>query len=328
MGKKILLSENISEKGTSILKEAGYEVIVSSGTDEASMIAAIQDVDGLIVRSSLLTAPMIEAAKNLKIISRHGTGIDNVDVECATKNNIVVAKVDGANAYSVAEYVIACILTLGRRLNKSDALFKNKEICIEGASLPGLAVKLDLNGSEIKGKTLGIIGLGKIGVILANLANALGMNVIAYDPYVTDVPQQVKMVSTLEELYKECEYISVNVPLTPQTKNIINKETIASMKDGVIIINAGRGGVVNENDLYDALVSGKVAGAALDVFEQEPPLSTNPILEAPNVLLTSHIAGTTTEAGDALAQGAATAIVDFFSGKKPQFTVNYDEVNQ
>lgn len=320
--KKILLSEKISDDGINIITAAGFEVVVSPSTDEGTMKEAIKDAYGVIIRATEINDNIISAGKQLKIIVRHGTGIDNIDVKSATKHGVLVAKVDGANAYSVAEYVIGAILTLGRRLINSNDAFRNKSMCFEGGSLPGLAVKHNLNGYEIKGKTLGIIGMGKIGTILSQLASSLGLKVIAYDPYVKQTPKYVKLTDDVNQIYKSCEYISINVPLTKETENMISRKELAMMKPTACIINAGRGGIVNEFDLAEALNQNVIAGAALDVFLPEPPKANNPLLTAKNALLTAHIAGTTFEAGDALAIGAAQAIVDYSNGLKPQFTVN------
>ncbi|CAM3155585.1 hydroxyacid dehydrogenase [Lactiplantibacillus plajomi] len=323
--KKVLISEKIDQTASDMLTKAGFDVQVASGVDEATLTKEIQGAYALILRSSKLPNAVIDQADQLKIISRTGTGVDNVDIDDATKHQVLVARVNGANAYSVAEYVITQILTLSRRILKSNAAFQAGKITNEqGASLPGLAVKNDLNGHEVRGKRLAILGLGRIGRVIKGLAQALGMDVVAYDPYVkkADIP----MLTDLDELYRTSDFISVNMPLTPETKNMISKAQLAEMKSTAFVINAGRGGIVNEHDLADALNSGEIAGAALDVFATEPPEADNPMFTAKNAILTAHIGGTTVEAMRAVAQGAAQAVIDYANGKQPEFTVNYDKI--
>src|SRR5699024_12131932 len=206
---------------------AGFEVIISPSIDAEGMKSVITDAYGLIMRSTKLSNEVIEAGKELKIISRNGTGVDNVDVNLATKKNVLVAKVDGANAYSVAEYVITAILTLSRRIMKSDQFFKAGKLSRPGESLPGLADKLDLNGHEIRNKVLGIIGLGKIGTIVAKLATSLGMKVIAFDPYVKH--SNITLIDSKESILKEADFISLNLPYTEKTKNFIGKKELEAM---------------------------------------------------------------------------------------------------
>ncbi|MFB9769240.1 hydroxyacid dehydrogenase [Lactiplantibacillus modestisalitolerans] len=323
--KKVLISEKIDQTASDMLTKAGFDVQVASGVDEATLTKEIQGAYALILRSSKLPNAVIDQADQLKIISRTGTGVDNVDIDDATKHQVLVARVNGANAYSVAEYVITQILTLSRRILKSNAAFQAGKITNEqGASLPGLAVKNDLNGHEVRGKRLAILGLGRIGRVIKGLAQALGMDVVAYDPYVkkADIP----MMTDLDELYRTSDFISVNMPLTPETKNMISKTQLAEMKSTAFVINAGRGGIVNERDLAAALNAGEIAGAALDVFATEPPKADNPMFTAKNAILTAHIGGTTVEAMRAVAKGAAQAVIDYANGKEPEFTVNYDKI--
>lgn len=318
--KKVVISEKISEAGMSRLEKAGFKVVISPSIDAEGLKSVITDAYGLIMRSTKLPNEVIEAGKNLKIISRNGTGVDNVDVDFATQKNVLVAKVDGANAYSVAEYVITTILTLSRRIMKSDSFFKNGTLSRPGESLPGLADKFDLNGHEIRNKILGIVGLGKIGTIVAELATALGMKVIAYDPYVKK--SRITLVETVDDILKESDFISLNLPYTEETKNFIGEKELTAMKDTAFLINSSRGGIVDERALATALNEQNIAGAALDVFRPEPPAKDSPLLTAKNIILTAHIGGTTAEASAAIGIGAAQAIIDFSNGKMPEFPVN------
>lgn len=323
---KVLISEKISRKAIDLLVNAGFEVKISPSTNEEIMKAEIKDADAVVIRATPLTKSIIESGKNLKIISRHGTGVDNIDIQAATEQGILVTRVNGANAYSVAEYVLTSMLALSRRLYKSDKLFKAGSLSVNGASLPGLANKYDLNGHEIRGKKLVILGFGRIGRILADLAEGLGVEVVAYDPYVKEA--NIPLVTDLEDSFKTADFISINMPLTPETKDLITKKELRTMKTSSFIINAGRGGIINEGDLADALNQGVIAGAALDVFYPEPPQNDNPLLTAKNVILTCHIAGTTFEATEALGYGAAESIIDYFNGEMPKFPINQEEVKR
>lgn len=323
--KKVLLSEPINPKAKQKLIDAGFNVVTSPSTDIETMAQEIVDADALILRSSPMPRSVIEAGKQLKLISRHATGIDNIDLQAANDQKVLVAKVNGANAYSVAEYHITTILTLSRRIFKNDHHFRSGKMTGEGTSLIGLANTYDLNGHEIRGKKLVILGYGAIGKILSKLAQALGMEVVAYDPFVKEA--DIDISTDLETLYKTGDFFSICMPLTPETKNFIDTQELEWMKPSAYIINAGRGGIVNETTLAQALHNGDIAGAALDVFENEPPKADNPILTAPNVLLTSHIAGTTFEATEALSFGAVQNVIDFFNGIIPSSAVNKEVLN-
>ena len=321
--KKVLLSEKIDDAGIQLLKDNGFEVKVSAGTDVETMKKEIADAYAVIMRSSELPAEVIDAGKELKIISRNGTGINNVDVDAATKDNVLVAKVNGANAFSVAEYAITTMLMLSQKIKEDDQLLHDKkdELSDDG-SLPNFSRKYGIIGHQLKGKTLAIVGLGKIGQELVKLAEAFGMKVIGYDPFAKNAP--VKLYENMDDIYPIADFISLHVPLTPQTENMVAKEQLAKMKKTAFIINSARGGIVNEHDLAEALNSGEIAGAALDSFNPEPPAPDNPLFTAKNLIMTSHIAGTTKEANEALGRGAAQAIIDFSNGKMPEFPVNPD----
>lgn len=319
--KKVLISEKIDDKGIQLLKDNGFDVHISAGTDVETMKKEIADAYAVIMRSSELPAEVIDAGKELKIISRNGTGINNVDVDEATKKNILVAKVNGANAFAVAEYVITTMLMLSRNMMASDKLMHDKKADLaEIGSLPGFSTQFNLNGHELRGKTLAILGLGKIGQELVKLAEAFGMNVVGYDPYIKNSP--VKLYDKLEDIYPVADFLSINMPLTEETKNMITKKQLATMKKSAFIINSARGGIINENDLADALNNGVIGGAAIDSFNPEPPAADNPLFTSKNTIITSHFAGTTIEANQALGLGAAQAIIDFSNGKTPQFPVN------
>ncbi len=322
--RKVLLTEPIHPSGIKILEEAGLEVVVSSSTDTATIIENMSDdIFGIIVRTSLLEGKVLESGRNLKIISRTGIGYNNVDISMADRLNIIVTNVPDANSYSVAEYVIATILVLSRKLIDGDKALREGRLTSPGASLPGLVREYNLGGNELPGKCLGIVGLGKIGRLIAEKANGLlRMAVIAYDPYQKEVPEGVRIVKSVEEVYRTADFITLNTPLTKDTEGMISATQLTMMKPTAYLINAARGQLIIDQDLADALHNGAIAGAAIDVFRSEPPSLDNPLFTAPNVLLTPHIAGSTAEAVKRMAIGSASAVVDLYSGKKPANIVN------
>lgn len=318
--KKVLLSEKIDDAGINLLKDNGFEVKIAANTDALTMAKEIEDAYAVIMRSSELPAEVIDAGKQLKIISRNGTGINNVNVDEATKKGILVAKVNGANAFSVAEYVITTMLMLSRKLMHTDKLLHEKQNKLTGMSLPGFSTKYNLNGNELAGKTLAILGYGKIGQQLALLAKAFNMNVIGYDPYAKNA--DIKLYDNLNKIWPIADFISINMPLTPETKDTITAKELKSMKNSAFVINSARGGIINENDLATALNNDEIAGAAIDAFSSEPPKPNNPLFNSKNTIITSHVAGTTKEANRRLGLGAAQAVIDFPNGKMPEFPVN------
>lgn len=320
--KKVLLCEPIDPKGVAILENAGFEVVVSPSVDTETLAELVKGAYGMIVRTSRLDNRVLDAAHDLKIIARHGIGVDNIDIDYASKKGFLVARVLNANAYSVAEYSVTSMMTLGRKLASADQLIRTGKLSDKAASLVGLVKKYNTGGAEIKGKTLGIIGIGSIGSIIANLAVALGVSVIAYDPFVSSAPAGITLVKTLDDLLAQSDFITINVPLTNSTANMIDKQFFSKMKKTAYLINASRGGIVNEQDLTDALNNDVIAGAAVDVFSTEPPQLDNPLFQAKNAILTPHIAGTTQEAIQNLSIGSAQAIVDFAAGKNPTYIVN------
>ncbi len=278
---KVLVSDKIASEGVQKLKDAGFEVVEAWDVDKEKIPDLIKDCDAIIVRSATkVRKPMIDNAPKLKVIGRAGVGLDNIDVEYAKSKGIKVINTPGATTVSVAELTIALMLASVRPLIQ--AVISTKM---------GKWEKKKLKGHELFGKTLGIIGIGRIGQAVAERAKAFGMKIIAYDKYIKD--SGYKMVD-LDTIYKESDIITIHTPLTDETKHLINSETIAKMKDGVIIINAARGGIIDEDALYDALNSGKVKAAALDVFETEPPKGSK-LLELENFICTPHIGAQTAE---------------------------------
>ncbi|GIW47544.1 MAG: D-3-phosphoglycerate dehydrogenase [Deltaproteobacteria bacterium] len=304
---KILVTDGLSEEGLKILRShPELEVTVKKGLPKEELKQIIADYDALIVRSGTkVTADIIEAAGNrLKVIGRAGIGVDNVDVDAATRKGIVVMNTPEANAVTTAEHTIALMLALARKIPQAHFSLKS-----------GLWEREKFKGREIFGKTLGIIGLGNIGRLVAERAIGLKMKVIAYDPFLTEEAAAklgVEQVS-LDNLLERADIITIHTPLTPETKNLIDKRAFMKMKKGVILINCARGGIVNEGDLFEALRDGRVGGAALDVYEKEPPDRDNPLFTLEdNVVFTPHLGASTEEAQTKVSVAIAEQIVDFF----------------
>lgn len=300
---KILISDPLDPEGIEeIKKEKNVEVDVKIDLKPEELQKLIKNYDGLIVRSSTkVTKDIIDVAENLKVIARAGTGIDNVDVESATKKGIVVMNVPGGNTISAAENTIALLMSMSRNIPQANASMKN-----------GKWEKKKFTGVEIHNKILGIIGLGRIGTEVAKMAQGLGMQTIGYDPFVSQ--EYAKKIGVeyvaLEEVLKKSDYITVHTPLNKETKHLIGEKEFTLMKDGVKIINCARGGIIDETALYNAIKNGKVAGAALDVFEKEPP-ENNPLLTLDSVVVTPHLGASTQEAQVRVAVDVAKQVIDF-----------------
>ncbi|NWF51545.1 MAG: phosphoglycerate dehydrogenase [Nitrospirae bacterium] len=314
---KVLVSDNLSTKGIEILKKAGIDVDIKTGLKPEELLEIIVNYHGLIVRSATkVTSKIIEAASNLKVIGRAGSGLDNVDIIAATKKGIVVMNAPGGNTITTAEHTMALMFSLARQIPQATASMKD-----------GKWEKKKFMGVELFNKTLGIIGIGNIGSQVAKRAQAFAINVIAYDPFLSEEKANSMGIEKvkLEELFRRSDFITIHTPLTQETKNLINKETIKKMKDGVRIINCARGGIINEKDLYDALTEGKIAGAALDVFEKEPP-ENNPLLTLDNVVTTPHLGAATKEAQENVAIVIAEQIADYLVHGTIRNAVNFPSI--
>ncbi|GAI06222.1 unnamed protein product, partial [marine sediment metagenome] len=271
------------------------------------------DYEALVVRSQTkVTAEVIEAGKKLRVIARAGVGIDNIDVEEATRRGVLVVNAPNANTISAAEHAIALMFALARHIPQANAVLKS-----------GVWRRADFMGIEVRGKTLGIIGLGRVGSAVAKRAQGLEMKVIAHDPYITaDYARnlQVELVS-LERLLKESDFITIHSALTPSTKGLIGAKELALVKPTVRIINCARGGLIDEEALAKAVREKRVAGAAIDVFSTEP--ATKSILfEEDNIIVTPHLGASTTEAQAVAAKDVAKQVIDVFKGKPARYAVN------
>jgi len=299
---KVIVADKISERGVKLLKEqAGWNVVL---TTKETIGKELADADALIVRSATkATADLLEKAPRLRVIGRAGVGVDNIDLNEATRRGVLVMSTPGGNAVSVAEHTFALLLSMARQVSRLDKSMH------EGKWEKGSAA-----GTEVRGKTLGLIGLGRIGSEVAVRAEAFDMRVIGYDPYISEAAareMQVELVP-LEKLLAESDFISLHTAVSPATQNLINAKTLAQMKKGAWLINAARGELINEGDLAEALKSGHLAGAALDVFVEEPTKNTA-LVGLPNVLATPHIAGSTTEAQEEVGTQVAVQVRDYLA---------------
>lgn len=315
---KVLVSDILGEIGVKMFQdEDGIDVDVKTGLDPEELKAIIGEYDALVIRSSTkVTDDLLSRAKNLKVVGRAGIGLDNVDIPAATKYGVVVMNTPTGNVITTAEHAIAMMLALSRNIPQGTKSLKT-----------GDWDKKKLQGREIYNKTLGVIGFGKIGSIVADRARGLKMNVMVYDPFVT--PEMIEKAGfesvSIEQLYERADYITIHVPKLKNTAGMINKNAFHQMKDGVMVINCARGGIVNESDLYDAIVSGKVAGAALDVFENEPP-GASPLFDLDHVICTPHLGASTKEAQTNVAVAVAAQIIDYLKNQTIVNAVNAPSV--
>jgi len=309
---RVLVSDPLAEEGIVILKKA-FETDVKTDLKEDELCRIIGDYDALLVRSSTeVTAKVIEAGKRLKFIGRAGVGVDNIDMDAATRKGIIVANAPEGNTLAATEHTMAMMLSLARNIPQATASLKKKEW-----------KRSKFMGVELNEKVLGIYGFGRIGREVAKRANAMDMKCIAYDPFLTReraAQLGVELMSG-EDLFKVADVITVHTPLTAETKHVINAKSIATMKDGVRIINCARGGIVDEKALYDAVRSGKVAGAALDVFETEPP-TDSPLLTLDQIIVTPHLGASTVEAQVNVAVSVAKQCIEVLNGGSAKYVVN------
>jgi D-3-phosphoglycerate dehydrogenase / 2-oxoglutarate reductase len=295
---KVIVADKISDRGMELLKETGWNIVQ---TTKETVGVELADADALIVRSATKVTPeLMDKAPRLRVVGRAGVGVDNIDLDEATKRGILVMSTPGGSSVSVAEHTFALLLALVRQLPRFDASMREGKW--EKSS----------SGAEVRGKTMGLIGLGRIGGEVALRANAFDMRVVAFDPYISEAAAKEYSVELvpLEELLAQSDFISLHTAVSPITKNMVNAQSIAMMKKGVRIVNAARGELINEADLAAALKSGHVAGAALDVFAEEPP-KNSPLVGLPNVVCTPHVAGSTTEAQEELGNQVAVQVRDY-----------------
>jgi D-3-phosphoglycerate dehydrogenase / 2-oxoglutarate reductase len=314
---KILIAEKISNSAVEHLQEPGW-VVMTADQLEGKLNSELETADALIVRSAVQAdAALLSHAKKLRVVGRAGVGVDNIDLDAATRQGIAVMNTPGANAVAVAEQTLGMMLAMARFICRADALMH-----------AGKWEKKSLQGTELRGKTLGIAGLGRIGMEVAKRARAFSMEIVAHDPFVSVAvakEQGIRLV-TLDELYAAADYITLHVGLTPQTAGMINQDSIKKMKKGVRLVNCARGELVNEADLAEALKSRQVAAAALDVFHEEP-LKNSPLQALENVILTPHIGGSTSEAQEAVGVQIARQVKEYLKNGVIQNAVNVPSVS-
>ncbi len=321
---RILVTDKLAEEGLALLRaEPDLEVVVATklASDPTALRAALAEADGIVIRSGTqLTAEILAEQTRLKAIVRAGVGVDNIDVPAATRQGIVVMNTPGGNTISTAEHTMAMILALSRNVAQANESLK-----------AGRWDRGKFTGAQLEGKTLGIVGLGRVGLAVAKRAKGFDMKVIGYDPFLTAdraAELGIESVSVLDDLWPRCDFITLHTPLSSETRNLIGPQAIERMKPGVRIINCARGGLIDESALADALNSGKVAGAAIDVFEPEPPPAGHILVNHPKVLVTPHLGASTEEAQVAVAEEAARLLVDFFRRGQVRFSVNMANLNQ
>ena len=317
---KVLVSDKMSQDGIDVLNAAdGIQVVYKTNLSPEDLIKELQDTDALIIRSSTkVTKEVFAAVDKLKIIGRAGIGVDNIDCNTATERGVIVVNTPSGNATTTAEHAIAMLMSLSRHIPQADKSMNG-----------GKWEKSKFTGIEVTGKVLGVFGYGNIGKITADRAQGLKMRVMVFDPFLTAeiaAKNGVELV-TKEKLFERADYITVHVPLNDSTRNLINKNTIETMKTGVRIINCARGGIVNESDLIEGLDSGKIAGAAIDVFEEEPPPQDNPLLKHDSVICTPHLGASTAEAQVNVAVQVAEQIRDYLISGEIRNSLNCPSIS-
>lgn len=316
----VVLPESIHEAGIAVL-QAGAEVQVLPQPTEQGVRRALARADAVIVRLFPLTEETMAAAPRLRVIGRHGAGLDNVDLDAATRRNIPVVYVPHTHAISVAEHTVMLMQALAKRLLRLDDAVRRGEF----------HVRNQIHGMELEGKTLGVVGFGNIGrLVAAKCRAAFAMRILTYDPYLAPrTPVQAERVATLDALLRASDIVTVHVPLTQETRSLLGQAQLALLKPTALVINTSRGEIVDEEALAGALRAGKIAGAGVDVYGTEPPPSTHPLLSAPNTVLTPHAASHTDEALQRMAVSVASDVLAVLRGERPQYVANpsvYDQV--
>jgi len=317
---KVLIADPLSEQGLELFRnESDIEVDVKTGLKPEELIQIIGGYEAIVVRSETkVSADIIESGKKLKVIGRAGVGLDNVDVPAATRKGIIVMNVPGGNTISTAEHTMSLLLSLTRNIPQAYASMKE-----------GKYERKKFTGAELNRKKLGIIGLGRIGQEVAKRAEAFGMEILGFDPFISqDKAEQLGVrIVQFEDLIKESDYITVHVPLTKETKGMIGEKEFALMKKGIRLINCARGGLYDEKALYENLKSGKVSGAAFDVFETEPPTADHPLLTLGNFICTPHLGASTKEAQIQVAIDMAQQIIDTLKGRTVRNACNIPAID-
>jgi D-3-phosphoglycerate dehydrogenase len=318
---RVFISDKLESSGLDLLQQAGFDLDNRPGLSGDSLKEALQKADGMVVRSGTqVSAELLEHSGKLRAIVRAGVGVDNIDVAAATRRGILVMNTPGGNTVSTAEHTIAMMLALARHIPNATSSLR-----------AGKWERSKLVGVQLAGKTLGIVGLGRVGREVARRAAGLDMKVIGFDPFLApDRAAQlgIESVGDLDQLLSRCDFLTVHTPGGPENMNLIDARRFGLMKQGARVINCARGGIINEEALAAALASGHLAGAALDVFPQEPPPPDHPLVKLPNVVVTPHLGASTLEAQDAVAQEAAQLLIGFLQRGVVQFAVNMPAVDR
>lgn len=313
MHARVLITETIHEVGWETLRRAELEPVAWSGQERQPLAEAVADVQAVLVRVAKLTAEVIGAGPGLRVIGKHGVGTDNIDIPAATRQRVLVTNTPQANSTSVAEHALALLLAAARRIGESDRDLAHGK----------LRAQKVYQGAELSGKVLGVIGLGSAGLRLARMAGqGLGMRLLGFDPYKRPWPEGVEQCRELPPLLLQADFVSIHVPLTKETRSLIDAAALAQMKPTAILVNTARGGIVDEAAIAAALREGRLAGAGLDVIEDEPLQPGHALNGVPNLILTPHMAGVTEEAMMRMAQDAAEDIVRVLRGEPPKYPVN------
>jgi D-3-phosphoglycerate dehydrogenase / 2-oxoglutarate reductase len=308
----VLVTERVHQIGRETLQDAA-EVVTWPGEEQQPLIDAVRGVQGILVRVAKLSPDVIRAAAKLKVIGKHGVGYDNIDIATATACRVLVTNTPLANSTSVAEHALALLLAVARRIGESDR-------DLARGSVRGQKI---YQGSELSGKVMGVIGLGSAGLRLARMtANGFGMRVLGFDPYKDPWPEGIEHCTSLEPLLRQSDFLSIHVPLTKETRNLIDATTLRLLKPTAVLVNTARGGIVDEGAVAEALTAEHLGGAGLDVVVDEPLKATHPLNGVPNLILTPHIAGVTEEAMMRMARDSAEEIVRVLRGERPKWPVN------
>ena len=322
---KILVVEHIHKAGEDLLAQKA-ELVFPQPQNVAGILAAIADCDALVVRNTKITRQIMQAAPKLVAIGRHGVGYDTIDIAAATDSRIPVVYTPAANTESVAEIAIGFIIALGRKIVQAHTAMQSEELLSDTVTLSVMAQRRGLVNFDLLGKTLGVIGVGRIGSSVSKkMIAAFNMKVLGYDPYVdakTLAGYGVQKVERLEEMLPLCDFVTVHCPGGAETRHMINARTLALMKPEAYLINTARGTVVDEAALVEALQKKQIAGAAMDVYDPEPPRPGNPLLHMDNVIVTPHFCAMTAESLYNMGTVVAQGVLDVLGGKRPQYLVN------
>ena len=307
---QVLIPSDISEAGKQYLRDRGYEIKMGRGLDEDTIIADAQGCDAMLVRNEPITRRILENIPSVKVISKHGVGLDKIDLEAAAEQNIWVTNGPLSNAIAVAEHTMMLLLACAKKLVRFDLAIRSGDYNIRNT----------MKGMDVEGKTIGIIGCGKIGSMVAKkCVHGFDMKAVGYDPFVPAEARlpEIEYVDTMEEVFRRADFVSLHVPATKDNAGFVNKDMLSLMKPTAYLLNAARGTIVNEADLYEALHSGRIAGGGLDVYAQEPPAADNPLFTLPNITVTPHNASLTHETTDRMGLHAAQGIDEVLSGGTP-----------